>query len=738
LIGRGPSFHSQLRVCMEWFGLSKAIVDLLSKHFSGPVHLQAAFDDAREAEELITQLVGGSIEQDEITRMANHLAVWSTVNKARFKRSRREVVQRCLENSQVKQAPQVDVQEVYKQLCQGQISLVKSKHKSTLSNLLSEEIDPQHREDLEERERNHWVGVLAQFIIDGELPIVKTINSTANPGDAWRSLFGRRRAKTLRNRARAFKRLCDWLYHSKGYSHPQSVSDVIDYMEQLAGVDAGKTVIDSLAASLALIETLGGVADNDMFSKNKLFQEACKFWKVRMGLNHTAVKKAEIFFVSMIISLELRVTEVQVPDFQRAMAWLLLVMHWGCMRLDDVVGIDVTRLSLTDVALKGILVRTKTSGPGRPVTELPFFVSRKATLAGVDWVRMGYLIWKSDAWSYRRDHFPLCPNKQQDGPISKPMTPPLMQSFFLGLLAHLKRPVRPTVLAGWTEAPDEDDYLIPSELVFFWTGHSARHWLPSVATAMGFGKDMVDFVGRWGAAQHQSRDYVVTARQVVLQIQEGVVEGLCTGSRQHDELDLAWSFKNWASNRMALTDDQFKLDCLLKSSATGNYCLMQDFPNFTPLSHYGPELDAAPLPLSVQESEPAETKSQSSSSKPLESPFWVSITGRTKFRRLHKRNSIHCGIMPWNCREVIDIWELNDTVADAVCKACQKSMKEPSDEAGEEASSSSGSSSSESRQVDTFERSGDAEPTLQPLVNTTGSSWSFAGGSGAEEIETIE
>jgi hypothetical protein len=94
--------------------------------------------------------------------------------------------------------------------------------------------------------------------------------------------------------------------------------------------------------------------------------------------------------------------------------------------------------------------------------------------------------------------------------------------------------------------------------------------------------------------------------------------------------------------------------------------------------------------------------------------------------------------MPWNCREVIDVWELNDTVADAVCKACQKSMKEPSDEAGEEASSSSGSSSSESRQVDTFERSGDAEPTLQPLVNTTGSSWSFAGGSGAEEIETIE
>ena len=97
-----------------------------------------------------------------------------------------------------------------------------------------------------------------------------------------------------------------------------------------------------------------------MFSKNKLYQEACQYWKVRMGQSNTVAKKAEFFFCSMIIALELQTTDTSVPTYSRAMSWLLLLMRWGCMRMDDVVGIDVTRLQLTDVALRGVLVRTKT------------------------------------------------------------------------------------------------------------------------------------------------------------------------------------------------------------------------------------------------------------------------------------------------------------------------------------------------------------------------------------------
>jgi hypothetical protein len=739
-IGRGPSFHSHLRaiMSMDWMGLAPELVELLSRTYKSPLLLQGAFDNLAEADQLIRQIAGEAIDDSKLERLANQLSIWGSVNKVRFKRARREIVRRCHEQSVRSAASQSSkaVQDAYDNLSRQQIVFVKSRHKSTLSNVLGEEPDPKHREDLEERERSHWVKVLAQFMIDGGLPIVATIESTANPGEAWKGLFGRRRAKTLRNRARTFRHFIDWLFNAKGRIYPSGVVDALDYIEQLAGVDAGKTVVDSLAASLSLVETLGGVEEKDMITKQKLFQESCKFWKVKMGQSNTTVKKAEIFFVSMLIALELVVTDTQVVDYCRAMAWLLLVMHWACVRMDDVIGIDITRLSITDVALRGVLTRTKTSGPGRQVVELPFFVSRKATLAGVDWVRMGFLIWKSDEWSFKRDYFPLSPNKSQEGPTNKPCPPALMQSIFLGILAKLRVPKRPTTLAGWRES-EEEDMLIPENLVFFWTGHSARHWLPSVATAMGYGKDLVDYVGRWGAGQHQSRDYVVTARQVVLSVQEGVVEALCTGSKPYDELDLELGFKAWASNREFLREEDFKLLALLKSSATGSWCLMQDFPNFKVNPWYGPTAEAAPLPIADEETQKDSSSTGSSSSRPAESPFWVSITGRSGFRRLHKRNAPSCAVMPWNCRKVVDLWEISPDVADAICKSCKPSIQFTANkseaktgDSGSE-SSSSGSSSSVSREELTH--------PVQQLPAGTEESWAVtAPNDDSEQIDLTE
>ena len=185
--------------------------------------------------------------------------------------------------------------------------------------------------------------VLAEFMKEGHLPIVSTIETTANPAMAWSGLFGRRRAKTLRNRARAFKHFRSWLLAAKGYPYPCSLTDALDYMEQRVGSDAGKTVIDSFAAAFSVIEELGGVKPEDMITKKRLFVESCKFWKVKAAKNAVAPKKAEIYFIHMLISLELFVTNPSVPDYDRGLGWLLLVMHWASMRLDDVVGIDATR-----------------------------------------------------------------------------------------------------------------------------------------------------------------------------------------------------------------------------------------------------------------------------------------------------------------------------------------------------------------------------------------------------------
>ena len=70
-------------------------------------------------------------------------------------------------------------------------------------------------------------------------------------------------------------------------------------------------------------------------------------------------------------------------------------------------------------------------------------------------------------------------------------------------------------------------------------------------------------------------------------------------------------------------------------------------------------------------------------------PYFVSITRRTGFRRLHKTSG--CGVIPERCYKVEWVWEVNVKTADAVCKVCLARCGKSKPDSS---SSSSGSSSS--------------------------------------------
>ena len=82
--------------------------------------------------------------------------------------------------------------------------------------------------------------------------------------------------------------------------------------------------------------------------------------------------------------------------------------------------------------------------------------------------------------------------------------------------------------------------------------------------------------------------------------------------------------------------------------------------------------------------EPPEVGMPGSSKSSQESPFWVSVSRHSCFRRLHIRNG--CWVCPSTCHQVVDVWEVTPTVADSFCKLCYRDREN-------EASSSSGESS---------------------------------------------
>ena len=79
----------------------------------------------------------------------------------------------------------------------------------------------------------------------------------------------------------------------------------------------------------------------------------------------------------------------------------------------------------------------------------------------------------------------------------------------------------------------------------------------------------------------------------------------------------------------------------------------------------------------VQEDQPSESSS----------PFFVTISLHSGFRRLHKSGC--WGTLPWTCHKVEYVSRVAEGVADAVCKICQRASGGKMEES---ASSSSGSS----------------------------------------------
>ena len=50
----------------------------------------------------------------------------------------------------------------------------------------------------------------------------------------------------------------------------------------------------------------------------------------------------------------------------------------------------------------------------------------------------------------------------------------------------------------------EEESMMDSVGVMYWTGHSMRHFIPTVAAAIDIGKEQRDYVGRWHVNMHQS------------------------------------------------------------------------------------------------------------------------------------------------------------------------------------------------------------------------------------------
>ena len=577
-----------------------------------------------------------------------------------------------------------DLQETFSSLLKKETAPLRQVRKTRLSQCLTLEVG--NPLQVAEEERIRWANNLAQYIIEARLPVLTMIQESEDQQKSWARIFGSRRAKTLRNRATMWKRYYVWLLLNRGRAWPTKIGDVLDYLEGRIEDGCGPTAPQGLMGALALLETVGRVEDRLKLSKDKTLLDSVRNMQMELQQGAPPRCPAKPHLISAMIGLEILVCSPEYYNYTRLVGWVMLLMCWMVLRADDVQWIDPSRMHMNGTCVRMILRRTKTTGPGRRAVEVPAYVARDASLAGEDWLGQGWQLFHSEAFRSDRDFFLPGPNKDWSGGTKKFLDVQSLNSYMRYVLSVVKKPLRGGRNAkSWMES---GEVLISGELTNFWSGHSGRHWLPTHAANIGIPKEQRDYLGRWQAGAQESNAYILSAKQIVTSIQREVNKAICEGHPGLTEGELIMELKTYAEKRGVFQRDGRWFHVMLRGPAH-QYGLNTTYPTFETLIE-DDELEemiggwGQVVPL-VEETRPKGSKDQKK-----EMPYWVSISRRTGFRRLHKK-SCSCGVMYWSVSSYEEFDQVPKTGIDAWCRIC---FKQELEQADEEDSSTSGSSSS--------------------------------------------
>lgn len=649
--------------------------------------LEAAVDDEQDITDII-QEVGDGQDRFTLIRWFRELRDWWAAAHHQAKRYRSRLaratcdarVPHVLGQRSEVEKPLLNL--LLKELVEAKPRRWRSRHQQKIDEIE----DPNERQRRNEQELRKVVDKLVQIVVEADLPVVTAAQKTADPEAALRRVFSTKRLRTLRLRHNAWSKTRLWLSCVFGVTFPTEVHHMIDYLEEIARGPMGRTIPGKVAGTLSFMEKAGAVVTGQRISEHPLWKSTVQSLTIAAQEVDNVTDRAPQTAVAIILSLELLMVDLETPKYVKFLAWVQLIMVWGCFRANDVENFCTVRLTLTRRCLRGVLKRSKVTGPGKKVGELPFWISRNVGLTKVDWLEVGFSIWSSEAIYKGGDYFIPLPNRDFSGSRKKYADSSAFSGLSKKLLADLRVPVR--VNRKWTLG---EKRLLPGDFTLFWRGHSARHFLVSVASADSVPKQDMDTVGRWGVNAAQSHDYIHTARQTCLKVQDLCCKAILEGPTNYDEDELQEQLKTFLRKRgrsSGLEQEMKNLAVLRGTDGLGlTYPARGTDLEVDPLLQPADDLQDR-----IEEDIPIDEKpGDKEEVKLLPGDLWMTVS-RTGFRRLHQiplddsRGERRCNVRPSECRE-IEKCTKGAEKADRACKLCFPDFVQAVEESGASESS---------------------------------------------------
>ena len=281
---------------VEWPAIDPGVLSHLRILYPSPLLLDAAFDEEQDCAALVACGFPAMVEELRMDTVAQ-LMLWKWDNERPLKRLRS-----CVATSQLFRLPtlnNVTVQGEFQRLTRTSVLCVLEMHTKRKHKKYKED-PPDIRSQRFEMLRKKYSLLLAQVMINAELPVVSLINSLEDPKSSWVHLFAARRGNTLKNRYKIWKPFERWLETHRSCLFPRDVRDAIDYLQHRVNEGCGKTVPESLGTTLAMLEQLGRVVEGSRISDDPVWKGHIKSWAAELASESAPRKPAEMYTVAMV------------------------------------------------------------------------------------------------------------------------------------------------------------------------------------------------------------------------------------------------------------------------------------------------------------------------------------------------------------------------------------------------------------------------------------------------------
>ena len=274
------------------------------------------------------------------------------------------------------------------------------------------------RERAEREERDRWLAEIKEVIKAARLPVALR----SSEGSLMIRVAKGRRPNTLRH-IKTWAKAGRWLDAVFGKPWPQSPEQFAEFIEAMVEEPCSRSFPESVYKALMFLEYAGEVPEADQNCRSPAVKNVLEEASLRLQtVELKPWKQALLLPVSVVIAWEIHVCNEDETPYARVYAWFRLVKLWTGMRFDDAKGTTNRSMEVTEWGLRGVISRSKTSGPGKRILYLPFYVSKGAWLSEKSWLMVGWRLWNSmsiEAGLLTRDFMLPWPNWSRTGFVRK-------------------------------------------------------------------------------------------------------------------------------------------------------------------------------------------------------------------------------------------------------------------------------------------------------------------------------